>query len=866
MLPRREEGTPNLINLAGSESVLESLPFAVTVVDAKSRRIVFRNAEARRIIDRTELRYDGIDIMPRMDFRWPDGAPMSEEDYPGYTTIQKGETVKGQVFLVPCVDGSVLRLCSDAVPILAADGSVAGVMIVSREVEAAVGETTTSRLFQTERMLQSSQRRQRFISILGEALRGIEEPTEIVDVSTRLTGGYLQVDRCNYGTVDVDADSLRIFRSYLAGVESHAGEYRLSSFSKEYIDRYRTGKTCAVRDTLTDPLTKDEFETIYRPMNIRALIVVPLIKAGKLVSYFSVNQVAPREWTLEEVALLQEVADRTWSAIERINVQRQLEASEAKYRTLVEGLPQLAWTCRADGYRDYLSPQWVDYTGREEAMGFGSLWLEAVHPEDRSVTSARWEASVRDAMPFSTRFRLRRHDGEYHYFQVQAKPVFDGEGILIKWVGTSSDIHDILAVHEVLEKKSLRQQRLAEAAYKITHARSIQEILQIATTEARQTFDARAVLIRLHDGEGELAHWVGALEDGRLIESTVGAKLDIDRITMSAGEGSQPLEVEFADESFRQKLESLGFGTVLTPGAPHAWVAPLINGEGQRLGTLLVCPGEEKTFGSEESALFVQVAQITIAAISNLRLTSSLEARVADRTARLLQKVEELEGFSFIVSHDLRAPLRSIVGNAKLVLMDEGERISSGGKTMLERLAKAAVTMSQLVDDLLEYARLGAKRPMIESVEVADLAESMVEEVLLDYPSAKITVSIPREVRLECDPRLMGLVLRNLLDNACKYVAPGAAPEVEVGLKSDTFFVKDHGIGLEMKHVGKLFKPFSRLHGSSEYPGTGIGLANVHRILEQHGGQIWVESLIGEGTTFRFSLPVKQKGVSVAVA
>lgn len=856
---------PDLIDLAGSESVLESLPVAVTLVDAKTRRIVFRNKEARRIIDRTELRYDGIDIMPRMDFRWPDGVPMSEEDYPGYSSIEKGETVKGQVFLVPCVDGSTLRLCSDSAPILGADGSVAGVMIVSREVEAAMGETTSSRLFQTQRMLEASQRRQRFLTILGETLRETYEPTEIVEVTTRLTGGYLQVDRCNYGTVDVEADSLRIFRAYSSGIDSNAGEYRLSSFSKEYIDRYRSGETGVIRDTLADPLTRDEFETIYGPMNIRALIVVPLLKGGQLVSYFSVSQTVPRDWTLEEITLLQEIADRTWSAIERINVQRQLEANEAKYRTLVEELPQLAWTCRADGYRDYVSPQWVAYTGRGESEGFGSGWLESVHPDDRALTATLWDASVRDASAFITRFRLRRYDGAYNYFKVQARPVFDAEGILIKWVGTSTNIQDMLAAQESLERKSRRQQYLGEAAYKITHAKSIKEILQLATTEARLTFEARAVLIRLHDDEGELAHWAGSLDDGRFVESTVEAKLDIDRIA-SASNGFEPFEVELADESLREKLVSLGLGGVLAPGARSAWIAPLVSTEGDRLGTLLVCPNPNEEFGSEEAALFVQYAQITIAAISNSRLTSSLEARVTDRTAQLLQKVEELEGFSFIVSHDLRAPLRSIVGNAKLVLMDEGDRVSSDGKEMLKRLANAALTMSQLVDDLLEYARLGVKRPVVESVHVADLADSMVEEVLRDYAGAQITVSVPREVRLDCDPRLMGLVLRNLLDNACKYVAPGVVPVVEVGMKSGAFFVRDRGIGLEMKDVDKLFKPFSRLHGKSEYPGTGIGLANVRRILEQHGGRVWVESLIGQGTTFRFSLPDAPKGASAAVA
>lgn len=236
-------------------------------------------------------------------------------------------------------------------------------------------------------------------------------------------------------------------------------------------------------------------------------------------------------------------------------------------------------------------------------------------------------------------------------------------------------------------------------------------------------------------------------------------------------------------------------------------------------------------------------------------LNEELEARVAERTAALVAKNEELEGFTYSVSHDMRAPLRAIVGRARMVLEDEGPNVSPEGRGDLERLAKAASQMSQLVDDLLQYARLGKRELRREQVSWKGLVEEVAAQVHADRPDDPLELSVTCDTEMDCDPRVLGMALHNIIDNACKYRKKGESARVEVGCEEGgVFFVRDEGIGFDMQYVGKLFQPFERLH-REEYVGTGIGLANVRRAIERHGGRVWAEGAVGVGTTIFFTVP-----------
>ncbi len=228
-------------------------------------------------------------------------------------------------------------------------------------------------------------------------------------------------------------------------------------------------------------------------------------------------------------------------------------------------------------------------------------------------------------------------------------------------------------------------------------------------------------------------------------------------------------------------------------------------------------------------------------------LNETLEARVRERTA-------ELEAFSYSVSHDLRAPLRAIASFSRMVVEDEGPRLSPEGKRKLAVVESNARKMGELVDDLLSLARVARAGLDRAPLDLAKMAQEVAGELRPGYPAAEVRVGeIPGAF---ADKTLVRQALLNLLDNALKYSSKAAAPRVEIGWSGpeQAWFVRDNGVGFDPVHAGKLFGAFERLHDEAEFKGTGIGLAIVKRVAERHGGRVWAASRPGEGATFWFTL------------
>jgi PAS domain S-box-containing protein len=238
-------------------------------------------------------------------------------------------------------------------------------------------------------------------------------------------------------------------------------------------------------------------------------------------------------------------------------------------------------------------------------------------------------------------------------------------------------------------------------------------------------------------------------------------------------------------------------------------------------------------------------------------LNASLERRVKERTAELEMSNRELDAFSYSVSHDLRAPLRAINGFAHLIEENDGDRLSDESREMIERLKRSAVRMGELIDDLLQLARAGRTEMHRQKVSLGETAAEVAKELQAHYPRAEVRVGeLPAAI---CDRTLIRQVFANLLGNAFKYSARQPAPRIEVGMVAaeggaPAFFVRDNGAGFDMRYAQRLFGLFQRLHSVQEFPGTGVGLAIVKRIVERHGGRIWAESAPGEGATFYFTL------------
>ncbi|HTF90909.1 MAG TPA: response regulator [Planctomycetota bacterium] len=254
------------------------------------------------------------------------------------------------------------------------------------------------------------------------------------------------------------------------------------------------------------------------------------------------------------------------------------------------------------------------------------------------------------------------------------------------------------------------------------------------------------------------------------------------------------------------------------------------------------------------------------------RELESSEARaareIAETRAILVEKLElknrELESFSYSVSHDLRAPLRSIDGFSRILLEDYADKLDDRGRDNLNRVRKAAVRMAELIDDLLELSRIGRSVLRRAPFDLSELVRTTITEIQRSDPARSVRFELEDGLDLDGDQRLIRAALENLIGNAWKFTSKTVDAVIEFGMaggdEKNVYFVRDNGPGFDMAYSDKLFTPFQRLHTEAEFAGTGIGLATVHRIMERHGGRVWATAAVGTGATFYFSVPAGTDG------
>ena len=254
----------------------------------------------------------------------------------------------------------------------------------------------------------------------------------------------------------------------------------------------------------------------------------------------------------------------------------------------------------------------------------------------------------------------------------------------------------------------------------------------------------------------------------------------------------------------------------------------------------------------------IDVTQLQNAQRKIFELNIDLERKVMERTSQLEEVNKELEAFTYSVSHDLRAPLRIIDGFAGILVADFADKLNDEGNRTLGVIMNNAQRMGRLIDDLLNLSRLGRQDIRLNKINMDNMVRSVVDDQL-QLTDKKFTVTYQQLLPVNCDSSLVRQVWVNLISNAIKYSGKQAQQQITVGsyVKDNyiTYFVKDNGVGFDMKYAGKLFGVFQRLHKITEFEGTGVGLALVHRIIVKHGGKVWAHAEPGKGATFYFSLP-----------
>jgi two-component system, NtrC family, sensor kinase len=383
----------------------------------------------------------------------------------------------------------------------------------------------------------------------------------------------------------------------------------------------------------------------------------------------------------------------------------------------------------------------------------------------------------------------------------------------------------ILAIGADAWLASLTDRVLSEG-YDVAPARSGEEALELL---AFQTTDC--ILLELAPGDAE-----AGLQMCRRIKSAPGVR-DVPLILI-APEEDQHAMVEALAAGADDYVPATGDTQVLAARIRAQLRRRQLQEEHRRIRETLLHREIEAT----EARAAAEIAQTRAAMVEELE-----------------RKNRELEAFSYSVSHDLRAPLRSIEGFTRALGDNLAEHLDEADARYLERIHAGVARMTEMIDDMLELSRIGRVQLRRNRVDLAEMAEAILADLATADPERVVEVRIGTPLIGSADPRLIRNVFENLLGNAWKFTAKTSGAIVEVGRvdgeDGSVYFVRDNGSGFDMNRAGRLFSPFQRLHSQSDFPGTGIGLATVQRIIDRHGGQVWAEADVGRGAVFRFTLP-----------
>lgn len=343
--------------------------------------------------------------------------------------------------------------------------------------------------------------------------------------------------------------------------------------------------------------------------------------------------------------------------------------------------------------------------------------------------------------------------------------------------------------------------------------------------------------------------------------------------------------MEIVEDSSRVTSPSAVVQLLQTEGMGSCTNVPLLTTQGV-IGALNVGWEDARAITPEEVEIAGEVAGQAASAIEQARLlqetnrhAAELEQRVAERTAQLEAANHELEAFAYSVSHDLRAPLRAMEGFSTALLSRYHDQLDEQGYHYLDRIQQASQRMGELINDLLNLSRITRSELTSQRVDLSELARAIAAELTTRDLHRQVEFVIAEPLIVQGDAHLLRIALTNLLDNAWKFSGTRQRATIEVGrmtladLKSQgedwathltpselsdprtaIYYVRDNGVGFDMAFAGKLFTPFQRLQAMDEFPGTGIGLAIVQRIIARHGGRVWPNAQVGQGATFYFSL------------
>lgn len=533
---------------------------------------------------------------------------------------------------------------------------------------------------------------------------------------------------------------------------------------------------------------------------------------------------------------------------EEKNYRQVLQEREQKFRLLADSMPQFVWTSDAKGHMNYFNKSVYNYSGLTPEQIAKDGWLQIVHPDERDENVKQWQHSIKSGEVFISEHRFKRHDGEYRWQLSRAIPQKDEQGNISMWVGTSTDIQDQKLFAYELEKK-------VEA-----RTRDLKKLNEdLIKSEARYHLmidEVQDYAIIYLNKNGDIENWNKGAEKikGYKAEEIIGKNFSV-FYTEQDQKANTP-----------EKLlnQALTYGKVTHEG----W---RVRKDGSFFWASIVI-----TAVHDENSNVIGFSKVTHDLTEKKQASDQLKinSEQLEQKNKELEKMNaELQSFAYVSSHDLQEPLRKIQTFATRILEKEYQNLSEAGKDYFSRMQKAANRMQLLIEDLLDYSRTNTSERIFKMVDIGEIINDVKNEfkdTILEK-QAVIDVDIPQKVTVI--PFQFRQLIHNLVSNSLKFSKPNTAPRIsfkgeivegrQTGntalIATKSYFhlsVSDNGIGFETQYKDRIFEVFQRLHGKTEYKGTGIGLAIVKKIVENHNGVIVASGKINKGALFNIYIPV----------
>ena len=544
--------------------------------------------------------------------------------------------------------------------------------------------------------------------------------------------------------------------------------------------------------------------------------------------------------------MMQDVTER-WRAEEALRV------SEAHLRLFVAHAPAALAMFDRDMRYVAVSRRWrTDY-------GLGERTLEGVsHYDVFPELPAAWRAihqrGLAGEVIRADEDSFARADGTVQWLRWEMRPWHDARGAVGGIVIFSEDVTERRRTEEALRESDATARALnaklaglQEVLARLATERSVEGIATLSCAAARRLTGADGATFSLRDGDG-----VRCIEEDAIAPLWKGRWYPLGRCPGGwVLQQGRLLSVEDSAADPHVPAD-LCVGTFVR----SLLMVPVRAAD--PIGVVGVVWAARRRPSAEETEMLRALADSAAVAIENVQFYQLLDRRVQERTAELHAANRELDAFAYAVSHDLRAPLRAMNGFSQALLEDFGPGLPEGARQHLDEILRGSRRMGELIDGLLLLSRSTRGELRHEAVDLSALAARVAADLGRAEPARRVDWHIAPGLTASGDPRMIEVLLSNLLGNAWKYTAGRADARIEFGRgpapDDDAFFVRDNGAGFDPRHAGRLFQPFQRLHREDEFPGLGIGLATVHRIVSRHGGAIRASSAPGAGATFRFTL------------